>query len=253
MSKEFSLKTRIMIYFLIFLFLPGCERETPENRLISIPAGWFLMGENSGPRSNQPQRRVYLDEFHIQQHEVTREKFAEFLTQTGFMARYWQPDDLIPEPDHPVTKVLWEEAAAYCEWLGMRLPTEAEWEKAARGTGGWQYPWGNEWKQNLANTAAMGIGGTMPPGSFPDGASPYGVWDMVGNAAEWVSDYFSFDYYTNAPDRNPAGPDTILDHVVRGGSWDSPKDHAQTFFRDSSHCIQPNPRIGFRCAASPEN
>jgi len=88
----------------------------------------------------------------------------------------------------------------------------------------------------------------VPVGSFPDGASPYGVFDMAGNAAEWVADYFDFMYYTYAPDHNPPGPDQVMDHGLRGGSWASPSAQAQTFFRDSSHSVRPNSRVGFRCA-----
>jgi iron(II)-dependent oxidoreductase len=90
----------------------------------------------------------------------------------------------------------------------------------------------------------------LPVGSFPQGVSPYGALDMAGNAAEWVNDYFAFDYYTYGPDHNPTGPDQVLDHGLRGGSWASPQTHAQTFFRDSSHSVRPNPRVGFRCALS---
>jgi formylglycine-generating enzyme required for sulfatase activity len=100
------------------------------------------------------------------------------------------------------------------------------------------------------NTVEGGPGELLPVGTFPAGASPYGALDMAGNAAEWVNDYFDSGYYAYAPTHNPTGPNQVLDHGLRGGSWASPHTHAQTFFRDSSHSVRPNPRVGFRCAQS---
>lgn len=205
------------------------------------------MGENNGRRSNRPQRRVYLDAFEIHITEVTRQDFAGFVTATGYQAPGWVPDER-DEDDHlPVVGVLWEDADAYCRWLGMRLPTEAEWEKAARSSDGRIYPWGNVWDENKANTTESGLSKLLPVGSFPDGASPYGILDMTGNAAEWVSDYFDPTYYTYAPEHNPTGPDVIMDRVLRGGSFAGPANYATTYFRDSSHSDRPNYRVGFRC------
>ena len=221
------------------------------NGLKQHPAGWFLMGQDDGPRSARPQRRVYLDAFWIDRTEVTNIAFDEFVAETGFQPeREWDAAFATEHPSEPVTGILWTEADAYCRWAGKRLPTEAEWEKAARGTDGRTYPWGNEWDTTRANTAESKIGGPLPVGSSPAGASPYSVLDLAGNVAEWVSDSFIFDYYTQAPDRNPGGPDEVSDHGLRGGSWASPREQAQTFFRDSSHSVKPNARVGFRCAQS---
>jgi formylglycine-generating enzyme required for sulfatase activity len=210
------------------------------------------MGQNEGPRSNQPQRAVYLDTFAIDKTEVTKEAFGQFVQKSGYQeAAGWSDQTALAfQAKEPVVGVLWRDADAYCKWTGKRLPSEAEWEKAARGTDGRRYPWGNQWEPARANIAEHGYGGVMPVGSFTAGASPYGALDMAGNAAEWVADYFDFDYYTSAPAYNPQGPNRVMDHVLRGGSWDSPREHTQTFFRDSSHSAKPNMRVGFRCARS---
>jgi len=206
------------------------------------------MGEDDGPRSNQPQHQVYLDAFAIDRTEVTNAAFAEFVAQANFQPKQgWDTARMLEHANEPVVGIIWAEADAYCRWAGKRLPSEAEWEKAARGTDGQLYPWGNTWDSAKTNTLESGQKGVLPVGSFPDGASPYGVLDMAGNAAEWVADYFDFDYYASAPDHNPPGPNKVLDHGLRGGSWASPTEHAQTFFRDSSHSVEPNERVGFRC------
>lgn len=219
----------------------------PESMVV-VPAGWFLMGQDDGPRSNRPQHPVYLDAFAIDRTEVTNAAFAEFITETGYQAAGWDEKLLEMHADEPVVGIVWRTADTYCRWAGKRLPTEAEWEKAARGTEGRRYPWGDAWEIAYANTAEKNFKGVLPVGTFPAGASPYGALDMAGNAAEWVADYFDFDYYRIAPDHNPLGPSAVTDHGLRGGSWASPHQQTQTFFRDSSHSVRPNSRIGFRCA-----
>ena len=243
-----------LLMSVVFLFsscsMTNLEQEIPsepEQRIVQIPSGWFLMGEDSGRESNQPQRRVYLDGFEILVTEVTRGEFAAFIQATSYQAPGWKPG-LQEEADLPVVGVLWEDADAYCRWLGMRLPTEAEWEKAARGTDGRRYPWGDEWDSTKTNTIESGWGNIRSVGSFPEGSSPYGLLDMTGNAAEWVLDYFDPTYYTYAPDHNPPGPEKIMDRVLRGGSFAGSAEYAATFFRDSSHSARPNYRVGFRCA-----
>lgn len=221
-----------------------------QNELVFIPAGWFTMGEDDGRYSNQPQHQVYLDEYYIQRTEVTRMEFNQFVLETGHPIVVWPGPPSEVDALKPVVGITWKDADVYCKWLGMRLPTEAEWEKAARGDDGRKYPWGDEWNSKLANTKERGIGEVVAVGSYPNNASPYGVLDMTGNAIEWVADFYAPDYYQFSPESNPKGPDIILDHGLRGGSFDSPTEYATTYFRDSTHLIAPNLRIGFRCASS---
>ncbi len=227
--------------------LPPAAAPGPEEMAV-VEAGWFLLGQPDGPPSSRPQRRVYLAGYAIDRTEVTNAAFGTFLAETGYAAVGWDSERARRHPDQPVVGVLFREAQAFCSWAGKRLPTEAEWEKAARGSDGRSYPWGEVWDARRANTLESNLGGVVPVASYPQGASPYGLLDMAGNAAEWVSDYYDPAYYSYAPDSNPQGPDRVLDHVLRGGSWASDRAHAQTFYRDASHSVRPNPRVGFRCA-----
>ena len=208
------------------------------------------MGSNGGRPSNRPAHRVYLNAFAIQRTETTNGEFKEYVTATGHTPLVWQDGSPPGALDEPVAGILWREAQAYCEWAGMRLPSEAEWEKAARGTDGRIFPWGNGWDPRLANTQESGEGSPVPVGDYPEGASPYGLLAMAGNLAEWVADYYDPTYYAASPEQNPDGPRIVLDHGLRGGSWDSPLEQATTYFRDSSHGATPNLRVGFRCAVS---
>jgi sulfatase modifying factor 1 len=238
------------------VLLVACKTipEPPEpvqlGEMALVPAGWFLMGEEDGPESSRPQREVYLDAFMIDRIEVTNNDFREYVQETGARPKVWEDPSAVGAEMEPIAGVLWLEADAYCRWAGKRLPTEAEWEKAARGTDGRVYPWGDEWDPSRVNTMESELGRIMPVGSFPSGVSPFGVLDMAGNVQEWVSDYFDPDYYSYAPDRNPRGPDKVLDHGLRGGSWRSPQKFTMTFYRNSSHAVSVNLRVGFRCAVS---
>jgi serine/threonine-protein kinase len=217
--------------------------------LVYVPEGEFLMGseDDDAYRDEAPEHTVYLDAYWIYQHEVTNELFAAFVSETGFetdaekkgwsivfTGSKWQWQEVFgahwaaPEgpgsdvdglSDHPVIHVSWNDAEAYCQWAGGRLPTEAQWEKAARGTDGRKYPWGNETLTcSLANYSGCG-GRTAPVGSFDAGVSPYGALDMAGNVWEWVADWYDAGYYEKSPNINPIGAESGDFRVLRGGSW----------------------------------
>jgi len=220
---------------------------------VEIPAGWFLMGSNRHRPDEAPARQVYLDAYYIGRYEVTNRQYDEYAAAVGLAGAASWPglDFMLGRAEYPVAGVRWEEAAAYCAWAGGRLSTEAEWEKAARGTDGRTWPWGNDWDPARANTAGAGLGGPVHVGSFPGGVSPYHVADLAGNLEEWVADYYQADYYSVAPDHNPPGPQTVVNHVRRGGSWAGDADQARVSYRTSSHGSSPDFRAGFRCAWDP--
>jgi formylglycine-generating enzyme required for sulfatase activity len=235
--------------------ISGCRTISSESPTLAIemalvPEGWFSMGSNGGPPSTRPLHSVFVSSFEIAITEVTVEQFQAFARDSGRMPLVWTGGVLAMDPHYPVTGILWEEASAFCEWYGLRLPTEAEWEKAARGTDQRAYPWGDFWDPSLANTTRGGARGVVVVGSLPGGASPYGILDMCGNVQEWVADYFSPTYYQESPSRDPMGPQLVLDRGLRGGSWASPASQSTTYFRNSSHSVSPNDEVGFRCARS---
>lgn len=217
--------------------------------MIAIPAGEFTMG--SDVEDERPAHVVSVEAFEIDVFEVTNEEFARFVEETGYVTDAEKAGDSMPwrayaegRPRHPVVKVSWNDARAYCEWAGKRLPTEAEWEKAARGTDGRAYPWGNEWDEAKANTKEAGYRGTTIVGSFPDGASPYGVMDMAGNVAEWTADWFKA--YPESDYQSPYFGEKYK--VIRGGGWFSDKELVRTTERSASSVTLANDDVGFRCA-----
>ena len=237
--------------------------ESDPVQMVSIPAGEFLMGspEGQGRADEWPQRSVYLDAFMIDQVEVTNERYMRFVKATGHRTPpnpYGTgPLQSIAGIEHlPVVQTTWYDAKAYCGWAKKRLPTEAEWEKAARGTDGRLYPWGNdpptpkranfdrEWAEEKTLHAV---------GALPGGDSPYGVQDMAGNAREWVSDWYDAEYYQQAPDRNPQGPTKKgVVRSIRGGSWHSPAADLTTAARGRGGFALQTHGTGFRCARSVE-
>jgi formylglycine-generating enzyme required for sulfatase activity len=219
--------------------------------MIAIPAGEFTMGSDQGVE--RPPHAVSVDAFEIDQFEVTNEQFEKFAAETGYVTDAEKAGDMSwqayaeGKPNHPVVKVSWNDAKAYCEWAEKRLPTEAEWEKAARGTEGRTYPWGNDWDVNKANVKEAGYRGTTIVGSFPDGGSPYGVMDMAGNVAEWTSDWFQ-PYPGYPGGDNEAQYFGEKYRVIRGGGWFSDQNLVRATYRSASSAELANDDVGFRCA-----
>jgi formylglycine-generating enzyme required for sulfatase activity/predicted Ser/Thr protein kinase len=224
--------------------------------LVCVPAGEFSMGSETGDGDEKLVHTVYLDAFWIDQTEVTNAMFARFVAETGYQNAGSSGGG---DSTHPVTGVDWNNAAAYCEWAQRQLPNEAQWEKAARGTDGRIYPWGNQDPDcTLANSYnnAIGkncVGSTTPIGSYPYGASPYGALDMAGNVWEWVDDWYQSDYYADSPERNPTGPTSGEDRVLRGGSWNYHWSSLRTSNRRGNNPDLRHDNFGFRCAVLPGN
>ena len=190
--------------------------------MVYVPAGEFLMGseDEDADSDEDPEHTVYLDAYWIYKHEVTNAQYRQCVDEgecdvPSNVNQFNNPDF----DDHPVVFVSWYDADAYCQWAGGRLPTEAEWEKAARGTDGRKFPWGEESPTCSLAQFRDCSGETKPVGSFPAGASPYGALDMAGNVWEWVGDWYDGGYYSQSPSENPQGPDSGEYRVIRGGSW----------------------------------
>jgi serine/threonine-protein kinase len=228
-----------------------------------VPAGEFSMGSEDGGVDERPVHPVYLDAFYMDKYEVTNAMYAACAaagactpphdTSSYSHASYYGNAAF---DNYPVIRVDWNQAKTYCEWRGARLPTEAEWEKAARGTDGRTYPWGNNAPTcSPANFHGYGksdcIGDIVEVGSYPDGVSPYGIYDLAGNVWEWVADWYNEHYYAHSPSRNPSGPESGKYRVLRGGSW-----HSYEYLLRASYRYRAAPdfwafNIGFRCSRSP--
>jgi len=266
--------------------------------MILVPAGEFIMGSDADEvarldikpalvEDEMPRHRVYLDTFYIDKYEVTNAHFQQFVHATGYRTQAeredwgwadtgdewgkvnganWRaplgPGSSIAELEqHPVIQVSQEDAKAYCAWAGKRLPTEAEWEKAARGTEGRIYPWGDQfdgtrlnfcdahcqrsWQDQASNDGSRY---TAPVGHYAGDKSPYGAYDMAGNVREWVADWYDESYYKNSPTRNPPGPASGEQAVLRGGGWVNTARNVRVPFRSRLEPAQRYGYVGFRCA-----
>ena len=224
-----------------------------------VPAGAFLMGDNNTRPDETPQHKVYVGAFYIDKYEVTNERYEKFLEATGLKQPPWWYDDNLNQPKQPVVGASWEDASAYCRWAGKALPTEAEWEKAARGADGRKYPWGNEptaeggkYRANYGPTAD-GFKYTAPVGSFPLNKSPYGCFDMAGNVWEWCADWYDADYYGESPASDPPGPFTGPFRVDRGGGWSVFAVDCRSAHRNRDDPSFRSFRLGFRVALVPSS
>ena len=244
------------------------RQQTPEG-MVYVPGAEFLMGSSEedvdriltdahGPATLRVRRKWYLSEtpqvlkkvqpFYIDRTEVTNEDYHRFVKATGHSAPLHWPGEMCPEGtgQMPVVRVAWEDAVAYAEWANKRLPTEAEWELAAKGHDGRLYPWGSDFSKTKCNAKESSLAEALPVGSFPAGASPYGCLDMCGNVGEWTA-----DIYAPYPETRWKRRETASEHrVYRGGSYRSEAPDARTTFRFGTSPKEPRPEIGFRCARS---
>ena len=248
----------------------GATRRRANDGMIMVyvPAGEFRMGSPEGGEGEpheRPQRQVALDGYWIDRTEVTNAQYRRCVQAEACREPAFWGDAALNQDDQPVVGVDWQDARAYCAWVGARLPTEAEWEKAARGSDGRRYPWGDQFdgqrlnwcdrlcpKQENKSAVADGYARTAPVGQYPQGASPYGALDMAGNVWEWVADWFVSAYYQRAPAHNPPGPPETEGAVraLRGGAWDEAEYRLRCAYRGSASPDVRREDIGFRCALS---
>jgi formylglycine-generating enzyme required for sulfatase activity len=236
-------------------------RPADGMEMVYVPGGTFKMGSTEGASNAQPVHTVTLDSFWIDQTEVTNSQYTRCVaggtcsppSESGSYARdsYYGDSEF---DDYPVIWVNWNDANEYCVWAGGQLPTEAEWEYAARGLDGHIYPWGD----NLPNDTLLNyngdVGDTTQVGSYPTGASWVGAMDMAGNVWEWVNDWYGSDYYASPPSQNPQGPEMGSSKVLRGGSWLNVEEYVRAAYRYGY--TRPDFRFdsyGFRCVVEPGN
>src|SRR5438128_1916358 len=232
--------------------LPSAITGNDGAPMVLIPAGEFTMGSEQGDDDEQPVHRVVLDRFYLDTFEVTNGRFAKFVAAIQSEPPWGFADQETPviHAEQPVRWVNWLEATGYCLWAGKRLPTEAEWEKAARGTDGRIYPWGNEPPTPTQAVFGLKEGAetVSPIGNRDTGRSPYGIHDLAGNLYEWVADWYDETVYTSNPAIDPRGPVEGTVKVQRGGSYLNNPYRLRASFRTKSDPTEHAPNVGVRCA-----
>jgi formylglycine-generating enzyme required for sulfatase activity len=239
--------------------------------MVLIPEGEFTMGTSDvglnwhqGNPNENPEHDVKMRPYYIDQFETTVDRYAKFLDATKHDPPMWEEDATTSASDRPVVGVTWQDAADYCKWAGKRLPTEAEWEKAGRGTDRRRFPWGEmqpfvdivnynrglwvSYPVTLVSVTSGLEGMSIRHGLKKGGTSPYGLYHMAGNASEWVGDWYDAEYYTRSPKENPSGPEKGDKKVIRGGSWSDPPRNLRVTARFKATPDYQDSTIGFRCA-----
>jgi formylglycine-generating enzyme len=238
-----------LILFALLIFNPIYSQDT-DQKMVLIPAGEFIMGKNSSNVTDwQPEHKVSVDAFYMDKCEVTNKQYFEFCTMTGNpLPEFWGSTQFmcsLDYPDHPIVGVSFIDAIKYARWVGKRLPTEAEWEYAARGgLSNCNYPWGNQIDSTVANYGKK-YKTTLKVGSFK--SNGFGLFDMGGNVWEWTMDNYGDDYYANSQSKNPKGPESGRFKVIRGGSWHSGAMCIQTYYRNGLSASWIDFAVGFRC------
>jgi formylglycine-generating enzyme required for sulfatase activity len=228
-----------------------CTATADPGEMVQVPAGDFDMGcneevDDACADDEKPLHTLSISAFEIDRTEVTQAEYAACMSagKCGPPSCDWNCDD----QDFPASCVTWTQASAYCDWAGKRLPTEAEWEKAARGSEGFKYPWGND-EPDCSHANMTGCNaGALAVGSLAEGASPYGALDMAGNMVELVADWYDEAYYASSPAADPAGPKNGTRYVGRGGGFKSNADYLRTSKRDWYDTTDAGASLGFRCA-----
>lgn len=231
----------------------GLQDQLNPQEMVLIEAGDFLMGTNESSRDEEPEHNVLLNAYWVDRYPVTNQEYKMFVDVSGHRnPPHWASGTYeLEHADHPVTNISWNDAIAYAEWVGKRLPSEAEWEKSCRGTMGQVYSWGDAFRKDNVNSS-NDFGGTTPVDEFPEGASPYGVVDMCGNVLEWCSDWYYDEYYKTSPVDNPAGPQGGQYRSVRGGFYAENKMGVRCSSRHFAPPSTMQDHVGFRCAKTPK-
>ena len=245
------------------------DDDGPPGSMVLIPEREFLMGDNEGPRNERPEHTVWLDAYYIDRYEVTMGEYQKLLDKDYSIEPPPLWDDGIASGDfgdRPAVGISWDDATRYCQWVEKRLPTEAEWEKAARGTDGRRFPWGHmqpfvdianynqgttgwvSYKITLSPVTSGTKGMSVRHGLKKGGRSAYGLYHMAGNAAEWVNDWYDRYYYEESPKKNPQGPTEGDLKVLRGGSWEDQPVNLRVTARKAGEVDYRDLTTGFRCA-----